>query len=225
MKGYEVERVASGRAALTAVERRRPDLIVLEVMLPDLDGFTVAKRLRETEGAATRVPIIFLTAKDSLDDKLEGLGIGVDDYMTKPFSVEELMLRVQAVLRRSSGVGPSGASLKFHDLVLDDDTREVWRAQRLIELTPTEFKLLRYLMANARNVLTREQVLEHVWEYSFKANASVLETYISYLRQKVLLLRARVHHTHHCDPDHPHPRPHRVRSGPKHRQGLGPQRP
>ena len=185
MKGYEVQRLASGRAALDAVEQRRPDLIVLDVMLPDLDGFTVARRLRETERAGTRVPIIFLTARDTLDDKLEGLGLGVDDYMTKPFSVEELILRVQAILRRSNGIGPAGKQLKFHDLTMDDDTREVRRGERFIELTPTEYKLLRYLLVNARSVLTREQILEHVWEYTFKANASVLETYVSYLRQKV----------------------------------------
>lgn len=185
MKGYEVQRLASGRAALDAVEQRRPDLIVLDVMLPDLDGFTVARRLRETERAGTRVPIIFLTARDTLDDKLEGLGLGVDDYMTKPFSVEELILRVQAILRRSNGVGPAAKQLKFHDLTMDDDTREVRRGERFIELTPTEYKLLRYLLVNARSVLTREQILEHVWEYTFKANASVLETYVSYLRQKV----------------------------------------
>lgn len=185
MKGYEVKRVGSGRAALEAVETERPDLIVLDVMLPDLDGFTVAKRLRETERAGSRVPIIFLSAKDTLEDKLEGLSLGVDDYMTKPFSVEELILRVQAILRRSGTAASESQRLAFHDLELDADTREVRRSGRLIDLTPTEFKLLRYLMANARNVLTREQLLEHVWEYTFKANASVLETYISYLRQKV----------------------------------------
>ncbi len=185
MKGYDVKRVATGRAALEAVETDHPDLIVLDVMLPDLDGFVVARRLRETERAGSRVPIIFLTAKDTLEDKLEGLSLGVDDYMTKPFSVEELILRVQAILRRSGAAATDSQRITFHDLELDSDTREVRRAGRLIELTPTEFKLLRYLMANARNVLTREQLLEHVWEYTFKANASVLETYISYLRQKV----------------------------------------
>ena len=185
MNGFEVERCASGRAALEAIEARRPDLVVLDVMLPDLDGFTVAKRLRQTEGAGTRVPVIFLTARDSTADKIEGLRLGSDDYMTKPFSVEELVERVKAVLRRAKGIGPGGNRLAFEDLEMDEDTREVWRAGRLVELTPTEYRLLHYLLANARRVLTREQILEHVWEYTFSGNASVLETYISYLRQKI----------------------------------------
>jgi len=183
--GFEVERVHSGRAALDAIERRRPDLIVLDVMLPDLDGFEVARRLRESEGAGTRVPVIFLTAKDTTADKVQGLRLGSDDYVTKPFSIEELIERVKAVLRRAGG-GPTGQRrLSYADLELDEDTRDVWRAGRLIELTPTEYKLLHYLLVNARRVLTRDQILEHVWDYTFAGNASVLETYISYLRHKV----------------------------------------
>src|SRR5947199_4565730 len=183
--GFEVERVGSGRAALDAVERKRPDLIVLDVMLPDLDGFEVARRLRQTGGAGTRVPVIFLTARDTTQDKVEGLRLGSDDYVTKPFSIEELIERVKAVLRRASGAGPGEHKLSFADLELDEDTREVWRDGRLIELTPTEYKLLHYLLANARRVLTRDQILEHVWDYTFAGNASVLETYISYLRHKI----------------------------------------
>jgi two-component system, OmpR family, response regulator len=183
--GFDVERVASGRAALASIEQRRPDLVLLDVMLPDLDGFEVARRLRSAEGAGARVPVIFLTARDATSDKVEGLRIGVDDYVTKPFSIEELVERVKAVLRRASGSGPGEHRLTYHDLVLDEDTRDVWRAGRLIELTPTEFKLLRYLLANARRVLTREQILEAVWDYTFAGNASVLETYISYLRHKI----------------------------------------
>jgi len=183
--GFEVERAASGRAALDAVARRRPDLIVLDVMLPDLDGFEVARRLRQAEGAGTRVPVIFLTARDTTADKVEGLRLGTDDYVTKPFSIEELVERVRAVLRRSTGVTPGGSRLAYADLELDDETRDVWRGGRRIELTPTEFKLLRYLLLNARRVLTREQILEHVWDYSFSGNASVLETYVSYLRHKI----------------------------------------
>ena len=182
--GFEVERASTGRAALAAVERRRPDLIVLDVMLPDLDGFEVARRLRDGE-RGTRVPIIFVTAKDTTADKIEGLRLGVDDYVTKPFSIEELIERVKAVLRRSSSSTLPEHRLAYHDLVLDEDTREVWRGERAIELTATEFKLLRYLMQNARQVLTREQILEAVWDYNFAGNASVLETYISYLRHKV----------------------------------------
>ncbi len=183
--GFEVERAASGRAALDAVDGRRPDLIVLDVMLPDLDGFEVARRLRQSEGAGTRVPIIFLTARDTTADKVEGLRLGTDDYVTKPFSIEELVERVKAVLRRSTGTTPGDHRLSFADLELDEETRDVWRAGRLIELTPTEFKLLRYLLLNARRVLTREQILENVWDYTFAGNASVLETYVSYLRHKI----------------------------------------
>jgi two-component system, OmpR family, response regulator len=183
--GFKVDRVSSGRAALDAVERRRPDLIVLDVMLPDLDGFEVARRLRESEGAGTRVPIIFLTARDTTADKVQGLRLGSDDYVTKPFSIEELIERVKAVLRRAGGAGPGERRLSYADLELDEDTRDVWRAGHLVELTPTEYKLLRYLLVNARRVLTRDQILEHVWDYTFSGNASVLETYISYLRHKI----------------------------------------
>ena len=183
--GFEVERVSSGRAALEAVERHRPDLVVLDVMLPDLDGFEVARRLRTSEGAGPRVPIIFLTARDTTADKVQGLRLGSDDYVTKPFSIEELIERVKAVLRRAGGAGPGERRLSYADLELDEDTRDVWRAGRLIELTPTEYKLLHYLLANARRVLTRDQILEQVWDYSFAGNASVLETYISYLRHKI----------------------------------------
>ena len=185
--GFEVQRAATGREALAAVQQRRPDLILLDVMLPDLDGFEVARRLRSDERAGTRVPVIFLTARDATADKVEGLRLGVDDYVTKPFSIEELVERVKAVLRRAARrLGDRRhAKLAYHDLVLDEDTRDVWRAGRLIELTPTEFKLLHYLLSNARRVLTRDQILEAVWDYTFAGNASVLETYISYLRHKV----------------------------------------
>ena len=184
-QGFDVERAATGREALDAVGRRSPDLIVLDVMLPDLDGFEVAKRLRRDEGSTTRIPIIFLTARDTTQDKVMGLRLGSDDYVTKPFSIEELIERVKAVLRRSAGPGAGESKIAFADLELDDETRDVWRDGRLIELTPTEYKLLRYLLVNARRVLTRDQILEAVWDYTFAGNASVLETYISYLRQKV----------------------------------------
>jgi two-component system OmpR family response regulator len=167
------------------VERRRSDLIVLDVMLPDLDGFEVARRLRQSEGAGTRVPVIFLTARDTTADKVEGLRLGTDDYVTKPFSIEELVERVRAVLRRATGSTPGEHRLAYADLELDEETRDVWRAGQVVELTPTEFKLLHYLLLNARRVLTREQILEHVWDYTFAGNASVLETYVSYLRHKI----------------------------------------
>jgi two-component system, OmpR family, response regulator len=193
--GFDVERRATGRAALAAIEDRRPDLIVLDVMLPDLDGFEVARRLRQAEGAGTRVPIIFLTARDATQDKIDGLRLGSDDYVTKPFSIEELIERVKAVLRRSSGAGPGERKLAYADLELDEDTRDVWRAGRLVDLTPTEFRLLHYLLANPRRVLTRDQILQAVWEYDFAGNASVLETYISYLRQKIDTVEPPLIHT------------------------------
>jgi two-component system OmpR family response regulator len=183
--GFAVERAATGREALDAITRRRPDLAVLDVMLPDLDGFEVARRVRQTEGAGPRLPIIFLTARDTTRDKVEGLRLGGDDYVTKPFSIEELIERVKAVLRRASGIGPGDRKLSYADLELDEDTRDVWRAGRLLDLTPTEYRLLHYLLSNARRVLTRDQILENVWDYTFSGNASVLETYISYLRHKV----------------------------------------
>jgi two-component system OmpR family response regulator len=183
--GFETERAASGREALAALEKRRPALIVLDVMLPDLDGFEVARRLRQQEGAGNHIPIIFLTARDTTQDKVAGLRLGGDDYVTKPFSIEELIERVKAVLRRASGAGPGERKLTYADLELDEDTRDVWRGGKLVDLTPTEYKLLHYLLANARRVLTRDQILENVWDYTFAGNASVLETYISYLRQKI----------------------------------------
>jgi two-component system OmpR family response regulator len=193
--GFEVERVSSGRAALDAIDKRRPDLIVLDVMLPDLNGFDVARRLRQNEGAGTRIPIIFLAARDTTQDKVEGLRLGSDDYVTKPFSIEELIERVKAVLRRSKGTGPGEKRLTYADLVLDEDTRDVWRAGKLIELTPTEYKLLHYLLSNARRVLTRDQILEKVWDYTFAGNASVLETYVSYLRHKIDIVDPPLIHT------------------------------
>ncbi len=193
--GFDVERADSCRAALAAVQQRRPDLIVLDVMLPDLDGFEVARRLHHGAGATDKLPIIFLTARDATSDKVQGLRLGSDDYVTKPFSIEELIERVKAVLRRASGLGPGERKLSYADLELDEDTRDVWRNGALIELTPTEYKLLRYLLTNARRVLTREQILEHVWDYTFAGNASVLETYISYLRHKVDAVEPPLIHT------------------------------
>ncbi len=184
--GFEVTAVPSGRTALDEVRERRPDLVVLDVMLPDLDGFEVARRIRQQERVdAPPLPVIFLTARDTTEDKIEGLRLGGDDYVTKPFSVEELLARVEAVLRRTAARGDSETRITFADLSLDEDTREVRRADRLIELTATEYRLLHYLLVNARRVLSRQQILEQVWDYTFEGNASVLETYISYLRHKV----------------------------------------
>jgi len=179
--GYAVETAGDGRAALEAVAETRPDLIVLDVMLPDLDGFEVAKRLRER---ADETPILFLTAKDTTEDKVRGLTLGGDDYVTKPCSVEELLARIATILRRF-GRGAGESTLRFGDLELDDETREVFRAGAPIELTDTEYRLLRYLIGNPRRVLTRAQILDHVWEYDFAGDARVLETYVSYLRKKL----------------------------------------
>jgi two-component system OmpR family response regulator len=180
--GYGVETAGTGADALAAVTAFRPDLIVLDVMLPDMEGFEVARRLG-AERAGT--PIIFLTARDAPEDKLRGLTTGGDDYVTKPFSLEELLARVRNVLRRSGRAEPDSSRLTFEDLELDEDTREVARAGELVELTATEYRLLRYLMLNPRRVLTRAQILDHVWEYDFGGDARVLETYVSYLRKKL----------------------------------------
>jgi two-component system OmpR family response regulator len=180
-EGFEVAAAHTGSEALSRVQERRPQLLILDVMLPDLDGFEVARRLG-TE-TVSDLPIIFLTAKDTTEDKIRGLTLGGDDYVTKPFSLEELMARVQTVLRRVGG--GASAKLAFADLELDDDTHEVFRSGRPIELTNTEFRLLRYLLANPRRVLRRSQILDHVWNYDFGGDARILETYISYLRKKV----------------------------------------
>jgi two-component system OmpR family response regulator len=179
--GFDVRTEATGRGAITAVEDFRPHVLILDVMLPDIDGFEVARRLR---AGGVDSPIVFLTARDTTEDKVRGLTLGGDDYVTKPFSVEELIARVRTILRRA-GVGPRESGLAFEDLELDEETREVSRGGRLIELTDTEFRLLRYLMLNPRRALTRGQILDHVWQYDFGGDGRVLETYISYLRKKV----------------------------------------
>jgi two-component system OmpR family response regulator len=181
-EGFTVESAATGADAIAAVAARRPQLIVLDVMLPDFDGFEVARRL---SSAHADVPIIFLTARDSTEDVVRGLTLGGDDYVTKPFSLEELVARIRTILRRSGLSDNTSSKLVFGDLELDEDTHEVARGERPIDLTATEFRLLRYLMLNPRRVLTRSQLLDHVWNYDFGGDARVLETYISYLRKKI----------------------------------------
>jgi two-component system, OmpR family, response regulator len=181
-EGFDVRSASSGREGLRAAESFRPHLVVLDVMLPDLDGFEVQRRLSDD----SRVPVVFLTAKDATEDKVRGLTMGADDYVTKPFSLEEFVARVRAVLRRAHGRDGSGRSaLRFADLELDEERHEVHRAKTPIELTPTEFTLLRYLMLNPRRVLSKSQILDHVWHYDFAGEANVVETYISYLRKKI----------------------------------------
>ena len=180
--GFEVEVAGDGESAIDAVHRMEPDLIVLDVMLPDIDGFEVASRLRATE---RHQPILFLTARDSLDDKLKGLTVGGDDYVTKPFSLEEVIARIRVILRRTQDVPSADAVLQFADLELDDEAHEVRRAGRSIDVSPTEFKLLRYLMLNPNRVLSKAQILDHVWDYDFRGEMGIVESYISYLRRKI----------------------------------------
>jgi len=182
-EGVEVQTAASGRDALKAVTAFRPALVVLDIMLPDLDGFEVQRQLADNGG---KIPVVFLTAKDATEDKVRGLTMGADDYVTKPFSLEELVARVRAVLRRANGPDKTASGrLQFADLEMDEESHEVWRATEAIELTPTEFTLLRYLLLNAKRVLSKAQILDHVWHYDFAGDANVVETYISYLRKKV----------------------------------------
>ena len=180
--GFSVESAATGTEALAAVTSFRPHLILLDVMLPDMEGFDVARRLGARRA---EIPIIFLTARDATEDKIRGLTIGGDDYVTKPFSLEELLARIRSILRRAGLAEPDSSRLVFEDLELDEDAREVSRGGELVDLTATEYRLLRYLMLNPRRVLTRAQLLEHVWEYDFGGDARVLETYVSYLRKKL----------------------------------------
>jgi two-component system, OmpR family, response regulator len=180
--GFGVQTAASGREALDSVRKWHPHVMVLDVMLPDMEGFEVARRLAAEHA---EVPIVFLSARDATADKIRGLTTGGDDYVTKPFSLEELIARLRNILRRTGASREFSARLEFADLELDEETFEVTRAGRNIELTSTEFRLLRYLMLNARRVLTRAQLLDHVWSYDFGGDARVLETYISYLRKKV----------------------------------------
>jgi two-component system OmpR family response regulator len=181
-EGFGVHTAATGREAIAAVTSFKPHIVVLDVMLPDIDGFEVARRLGAQR---TNVPIIFLTARDATDDKIRGLTGGGDDYMTKPFSLEELVARIRTILRRTGAAAPDSSVLSFEDLELDEETREVTRGGTPIELTATEYRLLRYLMLNPRRVLTRAQILDHVWNYDFGGDGRVLETYISYLRKKL----------------------------------------
>jgi two-component system OmpR family response regulator len=181
-QGFETTSAGTGAEALTAVRDFRPHIIVLDVMLPDMEGFDVAERLGAQHG---RVPIIFLTARDATHDKIRGLTLGGDDYVTKPFSLEELVARIRTILRRAGLAEPESSRLVFEDLELDEDAHEVRRGGTPVELTNTEYRLLRYLMLNPRRVLTRAQLLEHVWDYDFGGDARVLETYVSYLRKKL----------------------------------------
>jgi two-component system, OmpR family, response regulator len=181
--GFDVMAAADGAEALRLAEQQRPDLVVLDVMLPDIDGFSVTRKLRER---GREMPVLFLTARDDVGDKVTGLTVGGDDYVTKPFSLEEVVARIRAVLRRTGAIGtPDSGRLVFHDLDLDEDSHEVRRGGHLIDLSPTEFKLLRYLLLNPNRVLSKAQILDHVWAYDFNGESGIVESYISYLRRKI----------------------------------------
>jgi two-component system OmpR family response regulator len=181
-EGYDVVVAGTGAEALDMVRTYRPNLVMLDVMLPDVDGNEVCRRLRQQ---GEQVPIVFLTARDTTEDKVQGLGMG-DDYVTKPFSIEELMARVGAILRRAREVVAADSSiLTFADVTMHIDTHEVWRRERSIELTATEFNLLRYLLENARRVMSKSEILDNVWGYGFHGDPNIVETYISYLRKKI----------------------------------------
>ena len=193
-KGFDVTTAASGAEALLKAEEFKPHALILDVMLPDVDGFEVCRQLR-AEGQD--VGVLFLTAKDTTDDKIRGLTLGGDDYMTKPFSLEELVARLRALLRRT-GVSENKVNdelVRFADLQLDEATHEVRRAGHLIDLSPTEFTLLRYLMINADRVVSKSQILDHVWQYDFRGDAGIVETYISYLRKKIDIYEPPLIHT------------------------------
>jgi two-component system OmpR family response regulator len=180
-EGYDVEEAYTGRQAIDAVTREEPDLIVLDWMLPDIEGIEVGRRLR---ARGFKSAVLFLTAKDATENKVEALRAGGDDYVTKPFSLAEIVARTQAILRRTVGALP-GDVLRFDDVVLDEARHEVHRGGRPIELTATEFSLLRYFMLNPRRVLSKSQILQNVWRYDFGGNSNVVETYVSYLRKKL----------------------------------------
>ena len=193
-EGWNVKTAAEGRTAIQLIREFQPDVVVLDVMLPDIDGLAVLKRLRD-DGQDT--PILFLTAKDALDDRIAGLTAGGDDYVTKPFSLEELVARLRGLIRRSSVVVTDSTDplLRVGDLVLDEESYEVRRGGRLIELTATEFELLRFLMRNPRRVMSKAQILDRVWSYDFGGRSSIVEIYISYLRKKIDAGEAPMIHT------------------------------
>ena len=181
--GFDVITAEDGASAYHQAQEERPDLIVLDVMLPDMDGFTVTRRLRD---AGITIPVLFLTARDDMRDKIQGLTVGGDDYVTKPFGLEEVIARIRAILRRTHAIeNEDDGVVRVADLVLDEDAHEVYRAEVEVDLSPTEFKLLRYLMINQGRVVSKMQILDHVWEYDWDGEVAIVESYISYLRRKL----------------------------------------
>jgi two-component system OmpR family response regulator len=192
--GFDVATARSGTEAVRVADEFQPDLLVLDVMMPGMDGFDVVRRLR---GDGRRVPVLFLTARDSTEDKITGLTLGGDDYVTKPFSLEEVIARIRAILRRFAVEKEQAPSARkvFADIDLDEDTHEVWKDGELVTLSPTEFKLLRYFMDNAGKVVSKAQILDHVWNYDFGGDANIVESYVSYLRRKLDTTDPRLIHT------------------------------
>ena len=192
--GFDIATARNGTDALKLAREFRPDLMVLDVMRPGMHGLEVVRRMT-AEG--NRCPVLFLTARDATADKITGLTVGGDDYVTKPFSLDEVIARIRAVLRRSAGAAAAqpATRLSFADIELDDETHEAWKAGALVALSPTEFKLLRYLMVNAGRVLSKMQILDHVWNYDFGGDANVVESYVSYLRRKIDTTEPRLLHT------------------------------
>ena len=183
-EGFDVSSAHDGRGALRAVHELKPELVILDVTMPDIDGLEVVRRMRAEN---IWMPVIFLTARDAVEDKIAGLTVGGDDYIAKPFSLDELLARVRAMVRRNhlAARREDSGVLRYADLVLDEDRLEVSRGSRLISLTPTEFRLLRFLILNAGRVLSKSQILDHVWQYDFGGDGNVVETFISYLRKKI----------------------------------------
>lgn len=181
-QGFEVETAGAGFEALSKVNSFHPELVLLDVMMPDIDGFEVCRRMRADHDLT---PVIFLTARDTKEDMLSGFTKGGDDYIAKPFSLEEVVARIRAVLRRTGAVTPDSRVHRYQDLEMDEDAHRVSRAGQYVELSPTEYKLLRYLLLNAERVMSKTQILDHVWQYDFGGDASSVETYISYLRKKI----------------------------------------
>lgn len=180
--GFDIQTAANGTAAVTAVTKSEPDIILLDVMLPDMNGFSVTKKLRS---AGIQAPILFLTARDEVEDKITGLTVGGDDYLTKPFSLDEVVARIQAILRRTKSAEAEPAVIDAGPVMINQDAHEVSVEGTLVDLSPTEYKLLRFLVMNADRVLTKAQILDHVWEYDFNGDMGIVESYVSYLRKKI----------------------------------------
>ncbi|MFC9964036.1 response regulator transcription factor [Nocardia ignorata] len=192
-QGFEVATAADGAAALDTARRFRPDALVVDVMMPGMDGFTLLRRLRAD---GVQAPVLFLTARDQTEAKLTGLGLGADDYVTKPFSLEEVIARIRVILRRAGTAAPQrNPRLRVADIELDDESHEVWKAGEPVSLSPTEFTLLRYFMANAGKVLSKPMILDHVWHYDFGGDANIVESYVSYLRRKIDTTEPKLIHT------------------------------